>query len=50
MFDFLLWESNHIIKIQLNVDVHKYYYYLVKTLTEVIYSNAQSQISRPVSF
>jgi len=28
MFDFLLWKSDHAIKIQLNVDVHKYYYYL----------------------
>jgi len=28
MFDFLLWKSDHTIKIQLNVHVHKYYYYL----------------------
>jgi len=38
------------IKIQLNVDVHKYYYYLVKTVTEVRYWKAQSQISRLVCF
>jgi len=28
MFDFLLWKSDYTIKIQLNVHVHKYYYYL----------------------